>query len=289
MFVPEPVVSMSIKTKDRKDADNFMKALTRFTKEDPTFRRTYDSELRENLVHGMGELHLEIYAQRMRNEFDYFHKKQTGGHGEYGRIIGVMEPLPPDQNLDFDLTDNIIGTGLPRKYLGAIEKGLKEEFEAGPLVGQRVVGVRIRLFDGAHHCVDSGDIAFMVTAKYAAQDVYEMGKWQLLEPIMKLELCVPRENGPDVSSSLVKRRLVTTDTTDTGVYMYICGEVPLSDMFGFMTDLRMMTQGKGEYTMEYARYAPVPHSLAAQIIAKARAEQAAVVGDEQKKKKKKAT
>jgi len=268
-----------------------------------------DPELRETLVHGMGELHLEIYSQRMKSEFDcevelgqpkvayremlaepckfdYFHKKQTGGHGEYGRIIGVMEPLPPDQNMDFEIVDNIIGTGLPRKYIPSIEKGFREQFEKGPLVGQKVVGVRIRLFDGANHSVDSGDIAFINTAKFAAQDVYEDGKWQLMEPVMKLEVCIPRENGSQVIGSLMKRRLVTTDTHDTGVYMYIEGEVPLNDMFGFMTDLRMMTQGKGEYTMEYARYAPVPVSLTNEIIAKVKSEQDLLNNEEEQKKEK---
>jgi len=257
----------------------------------------------------MGELHLEIYSQRMKSEFecevelgqpkvafretlvepckfDYFHKKQTGGHGEYGRIIGVLEPLPPDQNLDFEVVDNIIGTGLPRKFIPSIEKGVKEEFEKGPLIGQRVVGVRMRLFDGANHCVDSGDIAFINTAKFAIQEMYETAKWQLLEPIMKIETCVPRENGPACMTALMKRRLVATDTRDTGTYLYVVGEVPLNEMFGFMTDLRMMTQGKGEYTMEYARYAPVPSSLAGDLIAQYRADKLAEESEEQKKKKK---
>ncbi|VDP36896.1 unnamed protein product [Soboliphyme baturini] len=197
IHVPEPVVSLSITPKSLKDSDNFLKALSRFVKEDPTLKKEYNVESKETIVSGMGELQLEIYAQRMKSEyscevvlgkpkvafretlvadcpFDYWHRKQTGGHGQYGRVIGVCEPLTAAQQLDLEFVDECVGTNVPKPFMPAIERGFREACERGPLIGAKVVGVRFRLQDGAHHIVDSSDFAFCIASKFAMQDGKKM-------------------------------------------------------------------------------------------------------------------
>ncbi|KRY55230.1 Elongation factor G, mitochondrial [Trichinella britovi] len=289
IYVPKPVVSMAIKPKSKKDADNFLKALNRFCKEDPTFHREYNVEAKEVIVSGMGELQLEVYAQRMKAEyncevelgkpkvafretltekcaFDYWHRKQTGGHGQYGRVIGVCEPLPPNQNLDLIFTDECIGTNVPKQFMPAIDKGFREACQKGPLIGAPVTGIRFRLKDGAHHIVDSTEIAFILTAKYAMNDVFSDGRWHIIEPVMKVEATCPTEFQGSVMAALNKRQAVIISTDLIENFFSVVCEAPLNCMFGFVTELRSLTEGKGEYSMEYSRYAPLKPEIAEQLI-----------------------
>jgi elongation factor G len=216
IFVPDPVVSMSIQPTNSKDRDNFAKAIARFTKEDPTFHFEFDNDVKETLVSGMGELHLEIYAQRMEREyncpvtlgkpkvsfretlvgpceFDYFHKKQSGGSGQFARVSGIMEPLPPNQNTFLEFVDETVGTNVPKQFVPGVEKGFKKMAEKGLLSGHRLSGIKFRLQDGAHHIVDSSELAFHLAACGAVKEVFESGGWQILEPIMAVEVTCPEE------------------------------------------------------------------------------------------------
>lgn len=209
IFVPEPVVSMAIKPTNNKDRDNFSKAIARFTKEDPTFQFAYDADVKETLVSGMGELHLEIYAQRMEREyncpvtlgkpkvafretmigpceFDYLHKKQSGGSGQYARVTGVMEPLPPHLNTTLEFVDETMGTNVPKQFVPGVEKGFRQMAEKGLLSGHKLSGIKFRLQDGAHHIVDSSELAFMLAAHGAVKEVFENGSWQILGESTKL-------------------------------------------------------------------------------------------------------
>lgn len=192
IFVPDPVISMSIKPADKKSENNFGKAVQRFTKEDPTYKVWFDNENKETIASGMGELHLEIYAQRMEREygvnvemgkpnvafketliepvnFDFWHRKQSGGRGEYARVIGVMEPLPPDENTTIDFRDETTGTNVPKPFIPGVRKGFVDACEKGGYAGQKVTGVRMRLKDGAHHMVDSSEWAFYQASQSACQ------------------------------------------------------------------------------------------------------------------------
>ncbi|KFD53804.1 hypothetical protein M514_05310 [Trichuris suis] len=296
IHVPAPVVSLSMKVKNKKDGDNFTKALNRFCKEDPTFRREYNAESKEMIVSGMGELQLEIYAQRMKSEyncevelgkpkvafretlsapcsFDYWHRKQTGGQGQYGRVIGVCEPLPAHKNTELEFRDECVGNNVPKQFMPCIEKGFRAACEKGPLIGSPVAGIRFCLRDGAHHIVDSTEIAFLLTAKYAMEDVFCDGVWQLIEPVMKVECSCPKEFQGNVLAALNKRFAVVISTELVDNFFLVLCEAPLNNMFGFITELRSLTEGKGEYTMEYSRYAPVRLDVTEKLIQEYRAVQ----------------
>uniref|UniRef100_A0A8D8LCL1 Elongation factor G, mitochondrial n=1 Tax=Cacopsylla melanoneura TaxID=428564 RepID=A0A8D8LCL1_9HEMI len=279
IFVPDPVVSMSIKPANNKDRDNFSKAVQRFTKEDPTFHFFYDPESKETLVSGMGELHLEIYAQRMEREYncpvvlgkprvafketlvqsydyDFLHKKQSGGSGQYGRIIGTLEPLPPTANTKLEFIDETVGTNVPKQFLPAIIKGFKQMCEKGCLSGSRVSGVRMILKDGDNHMVDSNEISFIMAAHGAMKQAFEEGIWQIIEPIMSVEITTPVEFQGVVLSLITKRHGIMQGNEGKDDWVTIYAEIPLNDMFGFAGDLRSNTQGKGEFSMDYSRYSP---------------------------------
>eukprot|EP00096_Caligus_rogercresseyi_P009759 TRINITY_DN3370_c0_g1_i1.p1 TRINITY_DN3370_c0_g1~~TRINITY_DN3370_c0_g1_i1.p1 ORF type:complete len:742 (-),score=185.93 TRINITY_DN3370_c0_g1_i1:396-2621(-) len=290
IYVPDPVISMSIEPTDKKNADLFSKAVGRFTKEDPTYKIWFDNDTKETMASGMGELHLEIYAQRMEKEYncpvrmgkpkvafretimdkvayDYWHRKQTGGRGEYARIIGYMEPLSADQNTSIAFKDVTTGTNVPKQFIPGVRKGFEKSCLKGKLVGAPVTGVRMVLEDGAHHLVDSSEWAFFQASEFAFEQAYERGNWQILEPIMNVEVCAPAEFQSTVLSMLTKRDAVMTSTTfsdDNWVTLVV--ESPLNRMFGFSTELRTGTQGKGEYTMEYSRYAPTRPETMQQLI-----------------------
>jgi elongation factor G len=306
MHVPAPVISLTVTPKDNKAQQNMSKALRRFTKEDPTFRVSTDPETNEVIVQGMGELHLEVYVERMKREynaevevsppavayretitkrvdFNYTHKKQTGGSGQYGRIGGYIEPFTGDEAepkkrggpgkntrlveaLGYRFYDHITGGIIPREFISAIDKGFSLMLEKGLLLDAPVRGVTIVLNDGASHAVDSSDMAFQEAAKGAWREMYSRAKPQVLEPVMKVSVEGPTEHQGNVVGVLMQRRGMIVGTTEGDGFCRIDSEVPLAEMFGFSTVLRSATQGKAEFTMEFARYSPLPESLSEPLI-----------------------
>lgn len=261
MFVPEAVVSMAITPTNNKDREKFAKAIDRFTKEDPTFHHSYDTDSKESIVSGMGELHLEIYAQRMEREygcpvslgkpkvafretltapcaFDYLHKKQSGGAGQFGRVIGVIEPLPPHENTKIKFTDETVGTSIPKGMVIGVERGFRLMCEKGLLSGHKIAGIHFRLQDGAHHIVDSSEWAFNLAGQGAVRQVFDDGMWRLLEPIMSVEVTAPEEFQGAIISQLNKRNGIITNTDRAEGWFTIYAEVPLNQMFGYAGDLR---------------------------------------------------
>jgi elongation factor G len=285
MHVPAPVISLTVKT-DSQNLPNMSKALRRFVKEDPTFRVSTDGETSETLISGMGELHLDVYLERMRREykvpvevspprvayretittaaaFDYTHKKQTGGSGQFGRVSGRVEI---DTDEDFTFVNETVGGVIPREYIPACEKGFRSCLAKGPLIGAPVVGLRIVVDDGAAHAVDSSDMAFQEAARGAFRQVYSRCKPQVLEPVMQVAVEIPTEFQGNAVGTLLKRRGIIVGTTDEDGFVRIEAEVPLAEMFGYATVLRSNTQGKGEFTMEFSRYCPVPAATAEELI-----------------------
>lgn len=307
IFVPDPVVSMSIRPKDNNDRDNFGKAVARFTKEDPTFHLYYDSDNKETIVSGMGELHLEIYAQRMEREyncpvilgkpkvafretlvspcsFNYLHKKQSGGAGQYAKVIGVIEPLPINQNTTIEFVDETTGTNVPKQFVPGVERGFKLMAEKGLLTGHRLSGIKFRLQDGAHHIVDSSELAFMLAAQGAVKEVFERGSWQVLEPIMSVEVSAPDEFQGIVMGQLSKRHAIITGSDANEGWFILHAEVPLNEMFGYASDLRSVTQGKGEFSMEYSRYAPALPEVQDRLVQAYQESQGLSQGQQKRKK-----
>ena len=285
MHVPAPVISLSIKPLGQKASDNMGKALGRFVREDPTFRAGIDPESGETVISGMGELHLEVYVERMKREddcqvetgapqvayretisrhvdFDYTHKKQTGGSGQYGRVGGFVEPIPPEDDAeDFEFVSQIKGGAIPTEFIPAVEKGFRSSLHKGRLIGFPVIGLRITLNDGKSHSVDSSEMAFRAAATGAFREFYGRARPIILEPIMKVEVEGPQEFQGAVLKSIMQRRGTVVGTTEEAGYSRTEAEVPLSEMFGYATDLRSLTQGKAEFSMEFARYLPAPSGV----------------------------
>jgi len=298
MHVPDPVIKLAIAPKDKSNTANFSKALNRFNKEDPTFRVTRDEESAQTIIAGMGELHLDIYVERMkreygcevvvgkpqvayresisqRAEFSYTHKKQTGGSGQFAKIIGYMEPLPSDAVQHYEFVDEIVGGAIPREFIPACDKGFQEAIVKGSLIGFPVVGTRVVINDGGFHAVDSSEMAFKTAAIQAFREGYAKAAPQVLEPIMKVEVQTPEEFQGSVIGGLNQRRGVINGTTTNEGFTTIECEVPLSEMFGYSTDLRSATQGKAEFTMEFARYSPVPRMEQEKLMAQYKEKKAA--------------
>ncbi|MEN8135824.1 MAG: elongation factor G [Thermodesulfobacteriota bacterium] len=286
MHIPAPVISLAITPVDNKAQGNMSKALNRFTKEDPTFKTFVDKETNETIISGMGELHLEVYIERMkreydaevevgapqvsyretitqRGEFNYIHKKQTGGSGQFGRVAGFIEPL---EEGEYEFVDAIVGGAIPREFISACDKGFQKSLLKGALAGAPVTGVRLTINDGSSHAVDSSDVAFQLASIGAFKQGYMKAKPMLMEPIMKVSAEGPNEFQGAVMGSLNQRRGMILGTTEEGNYTVIDAEVPLSEMFGYSTVLRSLTQGKAEFTMEFAAYRQVPKSVAEEII-----------------------
>ena len=281
MFVPNPVMSLSITPKEKKDADQMSKALNRFTKEDPTFRAFVDQESNQTIIQGMGELHLDIYIQRMqkeynctvevgrpqvayretittKGEFNYTHKKQTGGAGQYGRVAGFMEPV---EDKDYEFVNMIKGGAIPTEYVPSCDKGFKEAIKKGSLIGFPIVGVRVTINDGQYHPVDSSDMAFQSAAIGAFREGYKKAEPTILEPLMKVSIDVPQEFQGNVFGLINQRRGVIISSTEENSNANVEAEVPLSEMFGFASILRSSTQGKGSFSMEFEKYSKCPKSV----------------------------
>jgi elongation factor G len=288
MFVPKPVISVAIKAKDSGAELNMSKALNRFTREDPTFQCWVDPESSETIVAGMGELHLDVYIERMKREykaevvtsppqvayretigqkveFSYTHKKQTGGSGQYGKVAGWAEP----HDGEFEFVDEIRGGAIPREFIPAVEKGFRSMLMKSPRLGVPVVGLRVGIDDGQSHAVDSSDIAFQEAARGAFREFFVKAKPRILEPIMKVALEGPAEFSGNMLSLIMQRRGIVIGSTEEDGQVSVEAEVPLAEMFGFSTPLRSATQGKAEFTMEFAKYSDVPTNIGEELLAKA--------------------
>jgi len=288
MFVPKPVISVAIRAKDSGAEINMSKALNRFTREDPTFKCWVDPESSETIVAGMGELHLEVYIERMKREykaevitsppqvayretisrkieFNYTHKKQTGGSGQYGRVAGFAEPFDGE----FEFVDDIRGGSIPREFISSCEKGFKSMIMKSPRLGVPVVGLRVTIDDGQAHQVDSSDIAFQEAARGAFREFFPKASPKILEPIMKLSVEGPAEFSGNILSTIMQRRGVVIGSTEEDGMCRVDAEVPLAEMFGYSTPLRSSTQGKAEFTMEFSRYAETPSNITEDLLEKA--------------------
>ena len=289
MYVPAPVISLAIAPEDHKSEINVSKALNRFTKEDPTFKVHVDQETGDTIISGMGELHLEVYIERMyreykarvipgvprvayretitrKAEFDYTHKKQTGGAGQFGRVAGFMEPV---SDHDFVFENKVVGGSIPTQFIAACEKGFKDSMVKGPKMEFPVTGIKITINDGASHAVDSSDMAFQAAARGAFLQAYPKAGPVIHEPIMKVVVESPSKFQGAVMGSLNQRRGIIVGSQDEGVLCVIEAQVPLAEMFGYSTILRSLTQGQAQFTMEFAVYKQVPQSIAEEIAKKA--------------------
>ncbi|MCP3874418.1 MAG: elongation factor G [Desulfobacteraceae bacterium] len=287
MHVMEPVISLSIVPKDNKAQINMSKALNRFTKEDPTFKTYMDHETGDTIIQGMGELHLEVYVERMKREYDaevetgqprvayretitkkalfnYTHKKQTGGAGQFGRVSGFMEPCEEE----FEFVNKITGGRIPTQYIPACEKGFQACMDKGPKLEFPVTGIKVTINDGAYHAVDSSEMAFQSAARGGFLEAYGKAKPVIKEPIMKVVIETPNEFQGACMGLINQRRGIIQGSQEEGVMSVIESAVPLSDMFGFSTVLRSGTQGKAQFTMEFLTYKKVPQSVAEEIARK---------------------
>ncbi len=289
MYVPEPVISLAVTPADHKSEINMSKALSRFTKEDPTFRVHVNDETGDTIISGMGELHLEVYIERMLREysalvnpgmprvayretitrkaqFNYIHKKQTGGAGQFGRVAGYMEPINDN---DFVFENRVTGGAIPTQFISACEKGFKQCLAKGPKMEFPVTGIKVVIDDGASHAVDSSDMAFLAAARGAFLQAYPGAKPVIHEPIMKVSVESPSQFQGSVMGSLNQRRGMIVGSQEEGVMCVIDAQVPLAEMFGYSTVLRSLTQGQAQFTMEFASYKQVPKSIAEELLRKA--------------------
>ena len=297
-------MSLAVKPKKTTQQAAFGKALNKFTKEDPTLRVKVDPETQETVLSGMGELHLEVYIERISREygvecvtgqpnvnyketinkkqkFDFVHKKQTGGAGQYARVIGYIEPLSEDEQKEigkpFEFDNQCIGTNIPPEYYSSCEKGMDDAMQEGALVGCEVEGVRVVLQDGAAHAVDSSDMAFRTCMANAIRDTMKKSDPSILEPVMNVEVEIPSEFQGAVVAGLNRRMgmIESSDVNDDGSGIKIVANVPLANMFGYSTELRSQTQGKGEFSMEYNKHIQVPRNAQEDLMKKYKEEREA--------------
>ncbi|MCG8587033.1 MAG: elongation factor G, partial [Pirellulales bacterium] len=297
IFVADPVIKMAINPLSRDGADKLGKALNRFSKEDPTFRIASDEETGETVIAGMGELHLEIYVERIRREYgvevevgapkvsyresamqeaeyNFKHKKQSGGSGQFAHIVGKLAPITDEtveENYIFE--ENIVGGRIPKEYIPAVDKGFKAAMAKGPLGEFPIVKIHAILDDGSFHDVDSSEMAFQICARNCFRETFLKTKPVLLEPIMKMEIEIPPDFQGPVAGELSKRRGLVLSTDMQGESATIIAEVPLAETFGYSTDLRSMTQGQGTFSMEFCKYKQVPKPIQEKIIEDRKAEQ----------------
>ncbi len=289
----EPVVALAVRPVKTADRDAMSKALNRFMKEDPTFHVSQDEETGDTIIAGMGELHLEVYIERMRreynaevevgaprvsyreaptqtSEYNHKHKKQTGGSGQYAHVIGKLIPLPDDAEEDYEFESKVVGGRIPSEYVPSVDKGFQIARAKGPLAGFEIIKVSMLLEDGSAHAVDSSDLAFQICAREAFREAFMKAKPALLEPIMKVEIETPSEFQGSVSGDIATRRGIVTGTEMKELTTMVFAEVPLSSMFGYATDVRSQTQGKATFSMEFLCYRQVPRNLQDDIIERIR-------------------
>lgn len=289
MEFPEPVISVAIEPKSKADEEKLANALSRLAEEDPTFTVRSDEETNQTIISGMGELHLDVLVDRMRREFNVQanvgkpqvayretvrktseaeskYIRQTGGRGQYGHVIITLEPLPPAKGFEF--VNKIVGGVIPREYIPAVEKGIREALTSGVLAGYPVVDVRVTLTDGSFHEVDSSEMAFKIAGSMAFKDACKKANPVILEPIMKTEVIVPEDYMGDVIGDLNSRRGKIISMEPVNKIEHIKANVPLSEMFGYSTTLRSLTQGRGNYSMEPSHYEEVPKQIADKILEK---------------------
>jgi elongation factor G len=295
IFIAQPVISLAVTPAGSVDQDRMAKALNRFMKEDPTFRVSTDPETGETIIAGMGELHLDIYIERMRREykanvvagrpnvsyreaptaeaeFDYRHKKQTGGSGQFAHVSGRLIPLPDGAEAPYEFEDNIRSGAIPREYIPSVNKGFEAAMREGPLAGYEIVGCKMCLDDGSYHDVDSSDLAFRICAIEAFKQAFRASRPVLQEPVMKVEVETPVEYQGPVVGDLNSRRGLILETENRSHHAVIRAEVPLANLFGYATILRSLSKGMATFTMEMSRYARVPQRLAEEIVAARRLE-----------------
>jgi elongation factor G len=291
MEFPEPVISVAVEPRTKSDQEKMGIALSKLAQEDPSFRVRTDEESGQTIISGMGELHLDIIVDRMKREFGveanvgapqvayretirkFVEKaegkfvRQSGGRGQYGHVVLKLEPQEPGSGYEF--VNDIVGGVVPREYIGAVDKGIREQMEGGVLAGYPVVDVKVTLYDGSYHDVDSSEMAFKIAGSMGFRSGAITGGAVLLEPIMKVEVVTPEENMGDVMGDLNRRRGQVQGMDDNPSGKIIRAEVPLAEMFGYATDLRSATQGRATYTMEFSKYAEAPNSIAEAVIKKA--------------------
>ncbi|MCA8984193.1 MAG: elongation factor G [Planctomycetaceae bacterium] len=295
IFVPEPVIRLSIEPSQRDGADKLGKALERFRREDPTFHVMTDEETGQTIIAGMGQLHLEIYIERIKREykcecivgeprvayketpsrkveFNYKHKKQTGGSGQYAHVVGYIEPLPEGSADRYVFLNEVTGGRIPKEYIPAVDAGFKRALEKGPLCECEVVGVSAHLQDGSYHDVDSSEMAFKICGFDCMRENLKKADMALLEPIMTLDIEAPDEYQGSITGHLSSKRGVITSSETRSGSCYILAEVPLAAMFDYANELRSMTQGKGGFSMEFARYARCPRNIQDEVAERRRKE-----------------
>ena len=286
---PAPVMSISISPDSRAENEKLSEALHRLADEDPTFTVGYDQETNETIISGMGELHLEIIVDRLKREFSvaaqvgrpevayretatrqiessYKHSKQTGGRGQYGHVVMLLEPMDPGSGFEF--VNKVVGGRIPSEFIPSVEKGVLKAMQAGPYAGYPVVDMRVTLLDGSHHEVDSSDFAFQEAGRAGFKEMFSKGNPELLEPVMSVEAMTPEDYMGPVTSSICQRRGRIDSMGEQGANKVVRGFVPLSEMFGYANDLRTLTQGRASFSMHFEHYEAVPFALAEQIVKK---------------------
>ncbi|GIR88082.1 MAG: hypothetical protein CM15mP86_15410 [Gammaproteobacteria bacterium] len=293
MNFPEPVISVAVEPKTKEDQEKMGIALGRLAQEDPSFRLRTDEESGQTIISGMGELHLDVLVDRMRREFNVEANmgkpqvayretikkqveqeskfvRQSGGRGQYGHVYLRIEPLVPDEDSDetYEFVNEIVGGAIPREFIPAVDKGCKEQMEAGVIAGYPLVNVKISLYDGSFHDVDSSEVAFKVAGSMALKEGAQKADPVILEPIMSIEVVTPEEYMGDIVGDLSRRRGVIHGMEDGPSGKVVSGEVPLAEMFGYATDIRSASQGRATFTMEPLKYSEVPSNVAEAIINK---------------------
>src|SRR5690606_24715051 len=289
MDFPEPVISVAVEPKTKADQEKMGIALGKLAQEDPSFRVNTDEESGQTIISGMGELHLDIIVDRMRREFNVDanigkpqvayretirkkveiegkHVKQSGGRGQYGHVWLRLEPLPPDSEYEF--VNEVVGGAVPKEYVSAVDKGVQEQLKNGCLAGYPLLAMKVTIFDGSYHDVDSNEMAFKIAGSMALKKGALLADPALLEPIMKVEVVTPEEYMGDIIGDLNRRRGIVMGMEDSVSGKVVTAEVPLAEMFGYSTDVRSASQGRATFTMEFTKYAEVPNNIAEAIINK---------------------